>query len=112
MHTRPEPAWELRCRFRAVSSYTALSVSALITGRSQEAAREEIASAPTLFDFARAARDGRGRRPFVAYYSAHSREVFETKDIRAAVDRLVSVEDLLGRESDEEKELVEVRSIG
>lgn len=90
---------------RAVSSYTALSLSALLTGRSQEAGREDIAAAPTLFDFARAARDGSGRRPFVAYYGAHSREVFETKDARAAVDRFVSVEDLLGREIDDEKVL-------
>jgi glucan phosphoethanolaminetransferase (alkaline phosphatase superfamily) len=92
-------------QMRAISSYTALSLSALLTGRSQEAKREDIAAAPTLFDLARAARDGRGRRPFVAYYGAHSREVFETKEARAAVDRFVSVEDLLGREVDDEKVL-------
>ena len=92
-------------QMRAVSSYTAVSVSALLTSRSQEAPREDILRAPSLFDFAHAARDGHGRRPFVAYYGAQSREVFESAGVRAAVDRFVTVEDLIGHEVEDEKEL-------
>lgn len=92
-------------QMRAVSSYTAVSVSALLTARSQEGAREEILRAPSFFDFAHAARDGRGRRPFVAYYGAQSREVFESAAVRAPVDRFISVEDLVGHEIEDEKVL-------
>jgi hypothetical protein len=77
---------------RAVASYTAVSFSALITGRSQEAPREDVRRAPTLFDFARAARDARGRRPAVAYVASQSADVFEAEELRAPIDRFVSLE--------------------
>jgi hypothetical protein len=93
-------------QMRAVSSYTAVSVSALLTARSQEGARDAILAAPNLFDFAKAARDTRGRRAHVAYYSAQSEEVFETKDVRTAVDSFVTVETLLGRPLDDDEEIV------
>ncbi len=113
--TGPEPTAEAAARafvgrvdlrqLRAVSSYTAVSVSALLTARSQEAAREDILRSPNLFDFAHAARDGHGRRPFVAYYGAQSREVFESKHVHAAVDRFITVEDLVGHEIEDESVL-------
>lgn len=84
-------------QMRAVASYTALSVSALFTGRSQEGPREEVLASPSLFDFARATVDARGRRPFVAYYGAQSEDVFEARSVVGGVDRFVSVEALLGR---------------
>jgi glucan phosphoethanolaminetransferase (alkaline phosphatase superfamily) len=89
---------------RSVASYTALSLSAVLTGRSQEGPRDDILRAPTLFDFARAARDARGRRPTVAYFSAQSEEVFETKEMRAAIDRFASIESFAANE-DEANEL-------
>ncbi|HEY8079563.1 MAG TPA: sulfatase-like hydrolase/transferase [Labilithrix sp.] len=82
---------------RSVSSYTAVSLSAILTGRSQEGAREDVLRAPSLFDFAHAARDARGRRPTIAYVSAQSAEVFESKDVRAAVDRFVTIETFTGK---------------
>lgn len=84
-------------QLRAVSSYTALSFSAILTGRSQEGARESILRAPSLFDFAHAARAG-GARPVVSYFSSQSETVFESKDVRAAVDRFVTVETLRGHD--------------
>jgi membrane-anchored protein YejM (alkaline phosphatase superfamily) len=91
---------------RAVSSYTAVSLSAILTGRSQEGPRDAILAAPNLFDFAKAARDAGGRRPYVAYYSSQSEEVFETKDVRAAVDRFVTVETLLGHPLEDDEDIV------
>lgn len=87
-------------RLRAVSSYTAVSLSALLTGRSQEGAREDILRAPNLFDVAHATRDGRGRYR-VLYVSAQSETVFEAKDVRASIDGFVTVETLLGRDVDD-----------
>lgn len=109
--TSPETTEATRGRvdlaqMRAVSSYTAVSLSAILTGRSQEGARDAILAAPNLFDFAKAARDTRGRHAHVAYYSAQSEEVFETKDVRAAVDSFVTVETLLGHPMEDDEDIV------
>lgn len=87
---------------RSVASYTAVSLSAILTARSQEGARDDILRAPNLFDFARAARDPKGKRPTVAYWSSQSHQVFESKDVRASLDRFTTIEHLLGRELVEE----------
>lgn len=89
-------------QMRSVASYTAVSLSAILTARSQEGARDDILRAPNLFDFARAARDPGGKRPTVAYWSSQSHQVFETKDVRASLDRFTTIENLLGRELVEE----------
>lgn len=81
---------------RAVSSYTALSLSAILTGRTQEAPREEILRAPSAFDYAHAA----GYR--AGYWSAHARDIFEHESVHAAADRFVSVEDLVGKDPDDD----------
>jgi hypothetical protein len=86
---------------RSISSYTAVSLSALITGRSQEGSREDILNAPNLFDFAHALGAD------VGYYSAQSRETFETKDVRAAVDHFVTLETLAGHDVEDDAEWVE-----
>ncbi len=91
-------------QMRSVSSYTAVSLSAVLTARSQEGPRAEILRAPTLFDFAHAARDARGARPTVAYYSAQSQTVFETDDVRGAADRFVTIETLYGSDVTEEED--------
>lgn len=104
--TAPEAATAAPDRFeleelRAISSYTAVSLSAIITGRSQEGRRDDILDAPNLFDFAHATRAD------VGYYSAQSRETFETKDVRAAVDHFLTLETLAGHDIDDDSEWVE-----
>ncbi|MBX3191253.1 MAG: sulfatase-like hydrolase/transferase [Labilithrix sp.] len=95
-------------QMRAISSYTAVSLSAVLTGRSQEGARDAILRAPSLFDFARAARDARGSRPTVSYFSAQSETVFEAKDVRASVDRFVTIETLRGRDVEDDADYAEL----
>lgn len=104
--TAPDTAQATPGRFeleelRSISSYTAVSLSAIITGRSQEGSREEILQAPNLFDFAHAAGAD------VGFYSAQSRETFETKDVRAAVDHFFTLETLAGHDVDDDSEWVE-----
>jgi glucan phosphoethanolaminetransferase (alkaline phosphatase superfamily) len=105
--TAPETATLTRGRvdlaqLRAVSSYTALSLSAILTGRSQEGNRAAILRSPSLFDFAHAARDASGARPVVAYFSSQSRTVFETDEVRAAVDRFATIETTRGRDVEDD----------
>ncbi len=89
-------------QMRAVSSYTAVSFTALTTGRSQGGAKEELARIPTLFDFLPAARTPRGERIHTAYLSSQSRTVFEREEVRRLLDVFVSVEDLVGHEVEDE----------
>ena len=95
-------------QLRAVSSYTALSLSAILTGRSQEGARDAILRSPSLFDFAHAARDARGNRPVVAYFSSQSRTVFETDEVRAAVDRFATIETTRGHDVEDDPDYAEL----
>ncbi len=92
-------------QMRSVASYTILSVSALLTGRAPAEARETIAEAPTLFDYARAARV-EGRAPWVGYWSAQAASVLE-RDVRGSVDSLITLETLLGRSLADEDDAVE-----
>ena len=105
--TAPETAALTRGRvelaeLRAVSSYTALSLSAILTGRSQEGGRDAILASPSLFDFAHAVRDASGARPVVAYFSSQSRTVFETDQVRAAVDRFATIETIRGHDVEDD----------
>jgi glucan phosphoethanolaminetransferase (alkaline phosphatase superfamily) len=107
--TAPETAAVTRGRvdlaeLRAVSSYTALSLSAILTGRSQEGTRAAILRSPSLFDFAHAARDATGARPVVAYFSSQSRTVFETDEVRAAVDRFATIETIRGHDVEDDSD--------
>lgn len=80
---------------RSVTSYTAISMSVLLTGLAQIGPREPIATAPDLFDVARATRDG--ARPLgVHYWSAHAATFFERADPAGAVDSYVTAESMLG----------------
>ncbi len=111
--TAPETAALTRGRvdfrqMRAVASYTSLSLSALLTGRAQAGAREPILRAPSLFDFAHAARDDHGDRPTVAYFSSQSATVFETEGVHASVDRFVTVETLRGRDVEDDADYVDL----
>jgi glucan phosphoethanolaminetransferase (alkaline phosphatase superfamily) len=111
--TAPETAALTRGRtelaqLRAVSSYTALSLSAILTGRSQEGLRDAILRAPSLFDFAHAARDARGDRPTVAYFSSQASTVFESSAVRSAVDRFASVETVRGHDVEDDADYGEL----
>lgn len=89
-------------QLRAVSSYTALSLSAILTGRSQEGPRDAILRSPSIFDFAHAAHDASGTRPVVAYLSSQSSTVFEADEVRAAVDRFTSIETTRGHDVEDD----------
>jgi glucan phosphoethanolaminetransferase (alkaline phosphatase superfamily) len=111
--TAPETAAVTRGRteltqLRAVSSYTALSLSAILTGRSQEGPRDEILRSPSLFDFAHAARDARGARPVVAYFASQSATVFESDQVRAAVDQLATIETMRGRDVEDDADYADL----
>jgi hypothetical protein len=80
---------------RSVTSYTAISMSVLLTGLAQLGPREPIAGAPDLFDVARATRED-GRPLSVHYWSAHAPSFFERADPAAAVDSYVTGESMLG----------------
>jgi len=95
-------------QLRALSSYTALSLSAILTGRTQEGPRDAILRSPSLFDFAHAARDAHGRRPVVGYFSSQARTVFETDQVRAAVDRFATVETFRGHDVDDDPDYAEL----
>jgi hypothetical protein len=102
LRSLPGRRFDLR-QMRSVASYTAVSLSALLTGRSQEGPREDILRSPSLFDIARATRDAKGgeKRPFVGYFSAQLRDIFETKNVWAAVDEMKALEDLVGKNLEE-----------
>jgi hypothetical protein len=91
---------------RSLASYTAVAVSALITGRTQVASRSEIAQAPDIFDFVRAVRAGE-TRPRVVYLSAQSDSLFERNDVRSAVDSFATVETLVGHPVEDEDTVVD-----
>jgi len=83
-------------QMRAVTSYTAIAMSVLLTGLPQLGPREPIATAPDLFDLVRATSVD-GRSMGVHYWSAHTPSFFERADPAAAVDSWVTGETMLGR---------------
>jgi len=111
--TAPETARVTRGRvdlrqLRAVSSYTAVSVSAILTGASQEGPRARILALPSMFDLAHAARDPAGASPTVLYFSAQSATVFEADHVRATVDRFVTVETLHGHDVEDDADYAQL----
>lgn len=92
-------------QLRATSAYTAISMSALLTGLAQVGSRDRIARAPDLFDVARAVRDD--DRPLgVHYWSAHSPSFFERTDPAGAVDTFLSADTIAGRVIDDVEDAV------
>jgi hypothetical protein len=97
----PEIAALLPGRFalsemRATSSYTAISVSVLLTGLAQVGSRAAIRSAPDLFDLVRATRD-HGKAASIHYWSAHKSSFFERGDPAPALSSFLDAETMLGR---------------
>lgn len=89
---------------RSLASYTAISVGAVFTGRTQLGTAQELAAAPTLFDFARQVRAG-NERPHVVYYSAQWSTIFERANALEATDRHLDVEDLFGRKIEDSTDI-------
>ncbi len=93
-------------QMRATSSYTAISMSALFTGLTQVGPRDRIATAPDLFDLARAVRADDARPLGVHYWSAHSPSFFERADPAGAVDSFVSADTIAGHVIDDVEDAV------
>lgn len=83
-------------KMRSIASYTAISVGAVFTGRTQLAAQPELAQAPTLFDLTQATRFG-DTKPFSVYYTGQWSTIFERPTTLEATDRHIDVEGLFGR---------------
>src|SRR5262249_8583979 len=92
-------------QMRSISAYTAISASALLTGRTQVGRREPIRAAADLFDYARATREG-DERVSVHYWSAQSPTIFERDDLEAVVDSLVTADTLRGRVTDDDGDAI------
>src|SRR6185312_4916422 len=90
---------------RSAASYTAISMSILLSGMAQVGKRDAIAAAPDLFDLARATTDG-GRPLSVHYWSAHKTSFFERGDPALAVDSFLSAETMLGHPIEDVEEAV------
>jgi hypothetical protein len=90
---------------RTASSYTAISLSVLLTGLPQLGPRAPIAGAPDLFDLVRATRAD-GRPVGMHYWSAQSPAFFERADVATAVDSYVTADTFLGHVTDDIGEAV------
>jgi hypothetical protein len=90
---------------RAASSYTAITMSVLLTGLPQLGPRAPIAAAPDLFDLVRATR-AEGRPVGMHYWSAQSPAFFERADVASAVDSYLTADTFLGHVTDDIGEAV------
>jgi glucan phosphoethanolaminetransferase (alkaline phosphatase superfamily) len=88
LHALFAPGVRLR-EARAVASYTALSLSALLTGLPQTGKRDDVLAAPDLFDYTRAIGSAH-------YWSAHSETVFERTNAGQGLASFVTADTLLG----------------
>lgn len=91
---------------RAVSSYTAPSISAILTGRPPIGSEEHLQATPGLFDFLHATHIG-NRSPTVVYWSAQTGSLFEGRDVRRTVDSFVTVDTLVGHPVNDLEEVIE-----
>ncbi len=91
---------------RSIGSYTAVAVSALITGQTQDGSREDIQRMPTVFDFVRQVRSN-DVAPRVAYWSAQLSSLFERSDVKNAIDSFMTLETLVGVKVEDEDEVVD-----
>ncbi len=92
---------------RSVASYTAIAVSSLLTSLPPTTRESELKSAPYLFDFVGAVRRV-GQRVHVAYLSAQNDSLFERRDVRAATDVFVTVDDLVGHRVEDIDDVIDL----
>lgn len=89
-------------QMRAVASFTMLSLSAILTGRTQEGPREDILRSPTMFDYAHFARDPSGRHLATVHVSGQSQWVLETPALRANIEDFTAAESIAGHDPEED----------
>jgi hypothetical protein len=80
---------------RSVSSYTAIALSALLTGQTQLQSRSDLARAPDIFDWVHAVRLGTSRYE-LRYWSSQLAGVLERGELGSIADEVVTAETLLG----------------
>jgi hypothetical protein len=85
-------------RARSLASYTALALSALMTGRPNGRPAEELAADPDLFDLARAIRANRSRYE-IRYWSAQLPGALGRSPLNSVADEVIDAETLLGRKT-------------
>jgi hypothetical protein len=89
---------------RSVSSYTAVSVAAILGGVVPVGRRDVATRTPLLFDFARALRHS-SESLSVAYWSAQTAATLDRPDLRKTADSFVTIEDLVGQPVGDEDEV-------
>jgi glucan phosphoethanolaminetransferase (alkaline phosphatase superfamily) len=109
--TAPETASLTRGRadlrqMRSVASYTAIAVSSLLTSLPPTSREDALKRAPYVFDFARSVQSV-SQRVHVAYYSSQTDSLFERRDVRAATDAFVTVDDLVGHKVDDLDDVID-----
>jgi glucan phosphoethanolaminetransferase (alkaline phosphatase superfamily) len=90
---------------RALASYTALSLSALLTGTPPTGPRAGILATPSIYDFLFAVRESMRRAgPPLArgFWTAHARDVLEGRDLTQAGATVVTLETLVGHDVEED----------
>ncbi|MBK8252589.1 MAG: sulfatase-like hydrolase/transferase [Polyangiaceae bacterium] len=83
-------------QMRSLASFTAISMSVLMTGRIQNIPKEELLSSPTLFDIAKSL--DAADRPYTAYWSAHHAPVFHWDNPKRSLDSYVTFDTLFEQE--------------
>jgi glucan phosphoethanolaminetransferase (alkaline phosphatase superfamily) len=87
---------------RSVSSYTAVSIAAILSGAVPSVRRDT--ALPLLFDFSKALRHP-SESLSVAYWSAQTASTLDRPDLRKTLDSFVTVEDLVGHTVGDEDEV-------
>jgi hypothetical protein len=90
---------------RSISSYTMISIWALLTGRAPALEREALGTAPTLFDVVRAGRFA--QRPTLRYLSVQGREVIYRQSLLGVLDQSVTLESWVGEGIKDEEDYLE-----
>jgi hypothetical protein len=89
---------------RSLSSYTAVSIAAILSGAVPLGRRDPLPRAPLLFDYWKALRHP-SESLSVAYWSAQTASTLDRPDLGKTVDSFVTVEDLVGHTVGDEDEV-------
>lgn len=90
---------------RSVSSYTMISLWALLTGRAPAAEKETLGGAPTLFELVRAGRFE--QKPTVRYLSVQARDVLYRQAVLSVLDQSATLESWVGEGIKDEEDFLE-----
>lgn len=92
---------------RSLSSYTSISVNALLSGIMPLGTRDEIAATPLIFEWLHSVHVG-GVRPATIYWSAQGSSAFERVSPHAMADSVAFYDEILGGQFETIAELVEI----